>query len=153
MKFHNRHRRYLLGWMISLLLVPSCSFKIERLDQPLATLLPSATLSVSTNTPTPVPTVESISTPTAQVNAEVALQECIPVEERMPDDLILSGIWIRNRGKPYLEPMEGGTAYGVPLKGGGIFSTSQGDTAISPDGRYLAYIDTYMDATGKNTQS
>ncbi|HMB25224.1 MAG TPA: hypothetical protein VKP08_20415 [Anaerolineales bacterium] len=154
MKFHNRQRRYLLGWTISLLLVSSCSFKVERLDQPLATLLPSATLPASTNTPTPMPTVESTSTPTAQANTEVAFeQECIPVEERMPDDLILSGIWIRNRGKPYLEPMEGGTAYGVPLKGGGIFSTSQGDTALSPDGRYLAYIDTYMDDIGKSTRS
>jgi hypothetical protein len=49
--------------------------------------------------------------------------------------------------------MDGQTAYGVPLRGGGIFSTSKGDIAISPDRRYLAYIDSYLDDTGKNTRS
>ena len=154
MKFHNRHGRYLLGWMIPLLLVSSCTFKIERLDQPLATVLPPATSPAITNTSAPPPTMESVSTPTARADVDLALeQECIPVEENMPDDLNLSGIWVRNRGRPYLEPMDGSTAYGVPIKGGGIFSTSPGDMAISPDGQHLAYIDAYVDDTGKNTKS
>jgi Tol biopolymer transport system component len=49
--------------------------------------------------------------------------------------------------------MEVYTAYGFPLKGGGIFSTSRGNMAVSPDGRSLAYIDSYLDDTGKNTRS
>ncbi len=154
MKFHNRHgRTYLFVWMISILLVSSCSLKIERLDQPIATIPPPATLPVITDTPTSPPTVESISTPTTQATADLSLEECIPLEESMPADLNLSGIWVRNSGTPYLEPMDGHTAYGVPLRGGGIFSTSRGDMAISPDGRYLAYIDSYLDDTGKRTKS
>lgn len=155
MKSHNRRiTTHLLLWTILIALVSGCSLKIERLDQPLVTIPPPATLPVITDTPAPPPTMESISTPTAQATVEVVLeQECIPVEEKMPDDLSLSGIWVRNRGKPYLEPLEGGTAYGVPLKGGGLFSTSRGDMAVSPDGRYLAYIDSYLDETGKKTQS
>lgn len=159
MKFHTRHGRYLFGWVISILLVSSCTFKIERLDQPIATMpLPVALPAVTaiTDTPAPLPTMESMPpTPTAQTAAEVSLeQECIPIEEQMPDDLSLSGIWVRGPGSPYLEPMDGsGMAYRIPLKGGGLFSTSKGDTAVSPDGRYLAYIDSYLDDTGNRTKS
>ncbi len=155
MNFHSRRvttRIFLCT--ISISLVASCSFKVERLDQPLVTILPPATSTASTETSVPSPTSESTSTPTASPTVEGLLeQECIPVEEEMPDDLNLAGIWIRNRGKPYLEPVQGGTAYGVPLKGGGLFSTSPGDMAVSPDGKYLAYIDSYLDENRNKTQS
>ncbi|HSB01879.1 MAG TPA: hypothetical protein VLE49_14610 [Anaerolineales bacterium] len=155
MKSRNRHiRTHLLLWIISIALVSSCSLKVERLDQPAATIVPSATLPVVTATATPLPITEILPTPTAQQTTELSVtQECIPIEEEMPDDLILSGVWVRNRGKPYLEPMDGSTAYGVPLKGGGTFSASQVDMAISPDGRSLAYIDSFLDDTGIHTQS
>ncbi len=151
MKFHNRHiRTHLVLWTILISLVSSCTLKLERLDRPLVTMPPPATLPVITDTATPPPTIEIIPTSTPQATVDL-LEECIPVEEKMPDDLNLSGIWVRNRGRPYLETMDGRMAYGVPLRGGGIFSTSQSDMAVSPDGRYLAYIDSYLDDTGKRT--
>jgi hypothetical protein len=151
MKFHNRHiRTHFFLWTVLLLLFSSCTLKLERLDQPLVTMQPPATLPVITNTPTPPPTLESTPTSTPQATVDL-LEECIPVEEEMPDDLNLSGIWVRNRGKPYLETMDGSTAYGLPLQGGGIFSTSHRDMAVSPDSRHLAYIDSYLDDTGKRT--
>ncbi len=155
MGFHHRHvGTHLLAWATLILLVSSCSFKVERLDQPLPAILPSATLPALTNTPAPPPTIESISTSTPQATTELALeQECIPVEETMPGDLNLSGMWVRNAERPYLETMDGQTAYGFPLKGGGILSTSKGDMVISPNGKYLAYIDSYLDETGTHTKS
>ncbi|HET9911837.1 MAG TPA: WD40 repeat domain-containing protein [Anaerolineales bacterium] len=150
MKSHTRHiRTSLFLWTILISLVSSCTFRIEKLEQPLVTIPPPATLPALTDTPTPPPTMESIATPTTQATVDLSLEECIPVEEKIPDDLNLSGIWVRNSGRPYLETMDGRTAYGVPLRGGGIFSTSKGDMAISPDGRYLAYIDSYLDDTGR----
>ncbi|MBN2119374.1 MAG: PD40 domain-containing protein [Anaerolineales bacterium] len=154
MKLHNKRiSTHLFLWTILISLVSSCTLTIERLDQPLVTIPPPAPLPVLTDTPAPLPTVESISTPTPQATIDLSLEQCIPVEETMPSDLNLSGIWVRNSGRPYLETMDGRTAYGVPLKGGGIFSTSKGDMAVSPDGRYLAYIDSYLDDTGKHTKS
>jgi hypothetical protein len=52
-----------------------------------------------------------------------------------------------------LETVDGHTVYGVPLKGGETFSTDKVDMAISPDGKYLAYIDSYLDESGKATES
>jgi hypothetical protein len=78
MKFHTRHiSTHLFPWMIVILLVSSCTFKIERLDQPIATIPPPATLSVITDTPAPLPTMEVISTPTTQTTVGVSLGECL----------------------------------------------------------------------------
>jgi hypothetical protein len=154
MNFPNRHITTIFLCTISISLVASCSFKVERLDQPLVTIPPPATLPVSTEAPAPSPTRRSISTATASpAVGELREQECIPVEEEMPDNVNLSGIWVRNRGRPYLEPVQGGTAYGIPLKGGGAFSTSPDDMAVSPDGKHLAYIDSYLDEDRNSTQS
>lgn len=156
MKFHNRRsRKHLSILTVLILLVSSCVPSAEETEQPVAvaTIASSAILPVITNTSAPLPTVENVSTPTTQSNIELLMeQECIPTIENMPSNLVLSGVWVRNRGTPYLETADGLTAYDVPLKGGSLFSTNEGDIAISPDGKHLAYIDAYIDPIRNGTE-
>jgi hypothetical protein len=68
--------------------------------------------------------------------------ECIPVEENLPSDLVLSGVWLRNEATPYFENLDDHADYIVPFKGGGLF----GEFAVSPDGKQMAYIDKYYNS-------
>lgn len=146
MKFHNRHRTSVFRCIVLILLVAGC-VPATRNPRPLtATNPPPVTLAAPTATSSPLPTVENTLTPTAQAR-QLQEEVCIPVEENLPQDLALSGVWVRGGKKPYLEP----SGYRIPLKGGGHFSTGPFDMAISPDGKYLAYIDSYLDETGQGT--
>jgi hypothetical protein len=122
-----------------------------------ATVLPQATPASPAPTPSPPPFGEATPTylpsPTVQARPTVTIaEECIQIEENIPADLILSGVWVRNEAIPYLENLDEHVDYIVPLEGGGLFSTSYGDMAISPDGKYLAYIDKYYDPENHNIE-
>ncbi len=67
--------------------------------------------------------------------------------EEISSDLQLSGVWIRQRGNPYLENLGDHTKYKVPLKGGGALE----NIAISPNGELLAYMDRYVESSGRGT--
>lgn len=150
MKFHGKYRRtYLLAGTVLIGMVSGCASWGKNLDQTAATLPAPTVLSIVTATSTPLPSVENTSTPTPEPTPERLLgQNCIPVEENLPEGLI-SGVWVRGNKQPYLEP----AGNRIPLKGGGNFSTGKRDMAVSPDGKYLAYIDAYLDATGQGTKS
>ena len=150
MRFPNRHQRsILLSVLLLITLTSSCASATANSTQPVTTsVVASVTSPVVSNTPTliPSPTIETVSVPTNQLPIDVSLEkECIPIEDKMPDDLVLSGVWVRGAGKPYLENMDEHTKYEIPLKGGSIVSTYSADFAISPDGKRLAYIDSYLD--------
>jgi hypothetical protein len=147
MKIHSRHlRTHLFIWMILVSFVLSCVPAVKNPLQPAATIGFSATLPVIQDTSTPLKPVKSISTRTAPQIVELSLeQDCIPIEENIPEDLTLSGVLVRGQFKPYLENLDEHTKYEVPLKGGSIFSLYRPDFAISPDGKHLAYIDSYLD--------
>jgi WD40 repeat protein len=147
MKIHSRHlQTQLFILVVLMLLVLGCVPRVEKPVQSVTTIVPSATSPVIQDTSTPSELVSNIVTPTTQQTDQLSLEECIPIEEKMPDDLILSGVWVRGAGKPYLENLEDHTRYEVPLKGGGMFTSYSGDFAVSPDGKYLAYIDSYFNS-------
>lgn len=122
-----------------------------------ATGLPQSTSTIPVPATSLPPLNEATSTPPAspalQENSRVLIAgECIQIEEKMPDDLVLSGVWVRNEATPYLENLDEHVDYIVPLEGGGLLSTRNGDMAISPDGKHLAYIDAYIDPVRNGTE-
>ena len=127
--------------ILALLIFAGCSRAI---------IFPQATATSPAPTPSFPPLDEAISTPLTSpiVQAESTVTitgKCIQIEEKIPDDLVLSGVWVRNEATPYLENLDEHVDYIVPLEGGGLLSTRNGDMAISPDRKYLAYIDKYYD--------
>jgi len=141
MKLHSRHiRTSIFILTILILLVSSCTSSTEKPKQPVATTVPSATLPVATITP--------VSLPTIQPTPEIKLEEgCMTLEDKLPSNLHLSGVWIRQRANPYLENLEDHTKYRVPLQGGGVLD----NMAISSDSKLLAYLDRYVNSSGKGT--
>lgn len=122
-----------LSVLILALLVAGCSGAIS--PSATATIIaPLATSPQSTDSATPFPTATLQVRPTITVE-----QECIPIEEQVPDDLVLSGVWVRNEITPYIENLDEHVDYIVPFEGGGLLD----EMAVSPDGKYLAYIDYY----------
>jgi hypothetical protein len=73
----------------------------------------------------------------------------LSLEDQLPPDIQLTGVWIRRPGKPYLENFDENTKYRIPLDGGGILSLNWGAGAISPNGKWLAYLDTNYDTSGR----
>jgi len=123
------------------------SFLLAQCSTLRTTPLPEAAPSVTSTfmAITNIPAENDIPTPGISPTPNVEMMsECIKIEEEPPIDLNISGVWIRNEGTPYLENLDENTTYTVPLEGGGLFSTRSGDMDISPDGKYLAYIDVYM---------
>lgn len=93
------------------------------------------------------------SAPATVALAQISEKEaCISFEPTMPDNLPLSGVWVFDGGTPTLENITEHAKYELPLHGGGSFSASNGDMAISPDGTYLAYIDKYYAKANPNNE-
>ncbi len=106
-----------------------------------ATPVPPTTTAEAPVAPSPLP-----QTPTSQPTPGVTVDShCIPIEVSAPADLPLSGVWVRNEYIPYLEDTLTQADIRIPLKGGGTLGQWRGDAAVSPDGKYLAYIDQYYD--------
>lgn len=96
---------------------------------------------------TPRPTQTNTKTPQPSPTANIR-EGCITIQEKMPDDLTLSGIWVVNNFPPFLEDIQTHTRNGIPMGGGGnLDGYSRGGMAISPDGTSLAYIDSYLDTS------
>jgi hypothetical protein len=148
MMFSNRHQKsYCLSLIILMALISSCAQATAISTQPITLVVPSATPPAAVITPID-PTQEYISTRTSQPAEEIRLEEqCVKIEEELPSDLHLSGVWIRQNGKPYLENLEDHTRYGVPLAGGEALS----HMAISPDRKLLAYFDGYINPNSGDT--
>jgi hypothetical protein len=108
--------------------------------QPTNTAIPTITLTLA---PTPNPT----QTPTVGKSIVVE-RKCMTLENEIPQDLKLPGAWLKNSAKPYLENLEDNIRYPVPMKGGGYLWRNEGWSAISPDGKLLAYLDGFINATG-----
>jgi hypothetical protein len=99
---------------------------------------PTATTAIPTFTPQPQPT-----------QAGKLAEECIRIEPQMPADLALTGVWVTNPGRPRLENLADHLTYRIPLKGDAALSSADGDLSISPDGTYLAYIDSFLEPIRK----
>lgn len=105
----------------------------------------------ATHEPTATPLAQTTSTklPAPSAPAITLEPHCIPIEDNVPSDLGLSGVWIRNSVIPYIENVDGTGDRQIPFQGGGLFSARAGDAAVSPDGKHVAYIDQYYDPIQK----
>src|SRR5689334_23071501 len=129
------HFTRVLFFFIIVALIVGCAPAVESSTQPTATppIVPSATLPVITNTTNPSPTSNILSTSTTQPTPTISIEkDCLTLEDQLPPDLNLTGVWVRQPANPYLENLEEGTKYRVPLYGGGRL---EGNWAISPDGK------------------
>ena len=68
----------------------------------------------------------------------------MPLEEEISSDLNLSGVWVRNRGNPYLESLKDHTNYRIPLEGGGLLD--DGDLGRRP--LAVEFLNDQVDAGG-----
>jgi hypothetical protein len=130
-------------WVISSCVAPGTMPVPIIASSPTVTIVSPTVLSPTIG---PIPALEK---PTIELSLEAG---CIPIEDKIPADLFFSGSWIRNERTPYLEYLNEGSTYTVPLEGKGLFSTDKGDFAISADGKYLAYIDKYIDPVRHDTE-
>src|SRR5947209_5275130 len=63
---------------------------------------PSTTALVATATPNTSPTPNILSTPTTQPTPTISIEKnCLTLEDQLPPDLNLTGVWIRQPGTPY----------------------------------------------------
>jgi len=112
--------------------------------------VPSATKLAVTDTPIPSPTRNILSTPTIQPTPTITNEKnCLTLEDQLPSDLHLTGVWVRGDMRPYLENIENKTNIGIPLKGNSRLE----EFAISGDKKWFAYIDNYVkdNKTSKRT--
>ncbi len=113
--------------------------QVTATSQPAPTAIPTAIPTIVPPTQTPLP----------QPTATPALtSECLTVEQQLPVDLELSGVWVMNEYSPYIHNLAENTEYRIPLEGGGSLIAWEGSMAISPDRLHLAYIDHYYKTTG-----
>lgn len=122
------------------------------------TVVPSSTPEPIQSTNTAIPTTTLTLAPTPKPTKTPTVGESIVVEqkcmepENLPQDLKLSGVWIRNPASPYLENLTDNTKYSIPLKGGGKLDSGwKGNMTISPDGKLLAYLDGFINKAGRAT--
>lgn len=144
MKSHNFLLKIVSVIIISTILT-GCSGTATPLSATATSIPPSETPSITLVEPTPTPLPVSTSVPATSLTIA---DKCIPVEENLPNDLALSGVWLRNEATPYFENLDDHADYLVPFKGGGLFR----EYAISPDGKLMAYIDPYMDPARNGTE-
>lgn len=141
------NKRILL-FLILILFISSCASEIETTEQV------SPTLISNTETPTTLPTVENTLSPTPESDTLIQVEKSCMNLENLPPDLELTGVWVRQSGKPYLENLEENIKYRIPLDGGGRLSTDYGGyVAISPNGEWLAYLDSILDTSERVTKS
>lgn len=109
----------------------------------------------SANTPTPHPTsINTTSVATLRPTLPVQVEDrCLSLEDSLPPDLQLEGVWVRQSGKPYLENLEENLRYRIPLDGGAALHTYNGYWAVSPNGEWLAYLDPILDVSEKITRT
>lgn len=125
--------------LLFVLIVSSCTSEIETVEQITPTFISN------TKTPTVIPT--STSSPTPELDTLIQVEKSCMNLENLPTDLELTGAWIRQDSYPFLENLDDETKYRIPLDGGGSLNTYQGDWSISPNGEWLAYLDTIIDSS------
>ena len=133
-----------IGTYLSLLLVMTffisgCAPTTQNAERPTETIASSSALPVIVDTPTSSPTPLALT-----IKIE---QECLSLENQLPTDMHLEGVWVRQSGKPYLENLEENIKYGVPLYGGSSLTKTQGHWSVSPNGEWLAYLDAVLDTS------
>lgn len=150
MMFRHRHQKaFLLSLILLIILISSCAPTTANSTQPVITsVVPSSTTSIATNTIIPTPTI--LPTHTIETIPSIKIEKsCLTLEDQLPSDLNLKGVWVRQPGNPYLENFKEHSKYGIPLYGGGLLSNYQGNWAVSPNGQWLAYLDTNLDTSGR----
>lgn len=133
------NNKKILVFLILILFISSCASKIETTEQIPPTLISN------TETPTTIPIVENTLSPTPELNSVIQVEKSCMNLESLPADQNLTGVFIRQHTYPYLENLDEGTKYRVPLAGGGILETYEGYWSISPNGKWLAYLDRLVD--------
>lgn len=151
-------KKHLLSTLVILIaLLSACSPRAATLPVPttigVATSAPNTPV-VEFPTPTQAPVVDApAATPENDTESLatkidttiVPEEECINLEQKLPEDLALSGVWVINPGNPYLENLVDHKDYPVTLMGGGGLDTYNGELAISPNATLMAYIDKTFD--------
>lgn len=137
MKMKNNKIIFIL--LLLVLIVSSCTSETKIVEQITPTLISDI------KTPTNVPT--NTLSPTPELGALIQVEKSCMNLESLPTDLKLTGVWIRQRRNPYLENLDEGTKYRIPLDGGGILSAYHRDLSVSPNGKWLAYLDAIIDTS------
>lgn len=155
MKLYNKHSKLPFFTLItSILLASSCSPSVVATVQPTVMVTPYATLPVIAYTSTPAPTQIIIPTPTSQPTLAFTLkEECLKIEDQVPSDLQLAGLWAVGSANPYLEDIGTGKKTGIPLDGTNVLSRDFGGYAVSPNREWFAYIDQYIDGAATTRRS
>jgi len=113
-------------------------------------IIPSTTAFVVADTPTPLPTPNISSSPTVQPTPSISIEKgCLTLEEQLPQDLYLTGVWLRQPGNPYLENLDENTKYRIPINKNDALINYDGYFSISPNGKWLAYLDADVDTSSR----
>lgn len=149
MHFH-RSRLKLLNTLVALILsIASCAPVMDSNETSVTTNASPQTETAVPNTLTPL----SIPSPTLSLTPTIQIEDrCLTVEESLPNDFQFEGVWVRQESKPYLENLVENTKYRVPLDGGGRLGNYWMDLSISPNGEWLAYLDSILDTSGRTTR-
>jgi hypothetical protein len=146
MKFHKGQlRKHNILTLVLVLFISNCRSTPENLQQLPVTSTPYPAPTAVVNTPTSLP----VSSPTLFPSPTITIEDrCLSVEESLPPDFQLEGVWVRQETNPYLEIIKENTKYRVPFDGGERLYNSEGYWSVSPNGEWLAYINTVYDTTG-----
>lgn len=150
MRFYRSRLKLLNALLPTIMLsLASCTPMMDNIGTNVTTNKSSQTATTVPNTsnPLPIPSPALSSTPTVQID-----DRCLALEESLPNDFKLEGVWVRQESKPYLENLVENTKYRVPLDGGGRLGNYWMDQSISPDGEWLAYLDSILDTSGRTTK-
>ena len=144
MKFHKgQSRKHNILTFVLILFISNCRPTPDAIQQLPVTNTPYPTPTAVANSPTSLPTL----VPATTIKIE---DRCLSVEESLPPDFQLEGVWVRQETNPYLEIIRENTKYRVPFDGGERLYNSEGNWSVSPNGEWLAYIDTVYDTTGRS---
>lgn len=138
-KGRGRKRNFSLFILVTFIL--GCSPKVETGNLEKATSSPTPYSSPTAILHTPTPSAASYQ------NTIEVINKCLSVEDILPSDLQLTGTWVRQETDPYLEIIKENIKYRVPFDGHGRLYNLEDYWAVSPNGEWLAYIDTIYDTT------
>ncbi|MFN0187777.1 MAG: hypothetical protein ACKVQV_03670 [Bacteroidia bacterium] len=134
MKAENNKKIFLI--LLLILIVSSCASEMETIEQ--------ITLTLISNTKTPTVLTTNTLSPTPESDTLIQVEKSCMNLENLPADLELTGAWVRQDSSPFLENLEENLKYRIPLDGGGFLNVYQRDWSISPNGEWLAYLDTII---------
>lgn len=133
-------KAYLRSLFVVILFISGCVPVTKNVEQPTETFS-------SSTTALPAVVIAPTSSPTSLPPTIKIKQDCLSLEDQLPLNVQLTGVWVRQYRSPYLENLEENTKYSVPLYGGGVLYNYDEYWSVSPNGEWLAYIDVIVDTS------